>query len=228
MLTLLHYPLCPASRAIRLALHEHDIEFSLSEIKPWDLSREFLNMQPAGTLPVLLVDGKAVSGTYAVIEYLSDTSEPNPIKDRHALWPGTAMEKAEARRAADWFMHKFESEVSHYLLEEKVYKPLSGVRSSPDLPAIRAARGNLRYHLSYVSFLSEQRKWLGGDHLSFADFAAAGHISAMDYLSEMTWPDFPEAKAWYARIKSRPAFRSLLADRIPGFTPPAHYADLDF
>ena len=36
------------------------------------------------------------------------------------------------------------------------------------------------------------------------------------------------AKAWYVRIKSRPAFRSLLTDSLPGLQPPAHYADLDF
>jgi glutathione S-transferase len=36
------------------------------------------------------------------------------------------------------------------------------------------------------------------------------------------------AKDWYARMKSRPCFRGVLADRVPGLTPPAHYADLDF
>ena len=36
------------------------------------------------------------------------------------------------------------------------------------------------------------------------------------------------AKDWYARVKSRPGFRPLLADRVSGVTPPTHYADLDF
>ncbi|HZY20786.1 MAG TPA: glutathione S-transferase family protein, partial [Beijerinckiaceae bacterium] len=36
------------------------------------------------------------------------------------------------------------------------------------------------------------------------------------------------AKDWYARVKSRPAFRAVLADRVPGMTPASHYADLDF
>ena len=44
-----------------------------------------------------------------------------------------------------------------------------------------------------------------------------------------TIPDIiAELKDWYAKIKSRPAFRSLLADQVSGFPPPRHYADLDF
>jgi glutathione S-transferase len=138
------------------------------------------------------------------------------------------LERAEARRVADWFLRKFDVEVSQYLLEEKLYKVLARTRAAPDLDIIRAGRGNLRYHLSYVSYLSEQRKWLGGDHPSFADFAAAAQLSIMDYLAEIPWEAFPEAKAWYARLKSRPSFRPLLADRVPGFNPPEHYANLDF
>jgi glutathione S-transferase len=228
MWTLLHYPLCPASRAIRLALFEGGIEAGLSEIKPWAVTREFLNLNPAGSLPVLTSEGRALCGAYPIVEYLAETaSREGSAPPRSSYWPGAAADRAEARRVADWFLRKFDSEVSQYLLEEKLYKPMSK-RGSPDLNAIRAGRGNLRYHLSYVSFLSEQRKWLGGDHPSFADLAGAAQLSAMDYLGEIPWAEFPEAKAWYARLKSRPSFRSLLADRVPGFNPPAAYVNLDF
>lgn len=229
MLTLVHYPLCPASRAVRLALAEAGMEFELSEAKPWALERELLNKNPAGTLPVLFADSRAMSGAYPISEYLAERlARDGGAGGRTLLWPPSIAERAEARRVAEWFLRKFDVEVSQYLLEEKIYKPMSGVRSSPDLTAIRASRANLRYHLSYISYLSEQRKWLGGDHMSFADFAAAGQLSVMDYLSEIAWADFPEAKSWYARVKSRPAFRPLLADRLPGFNPPEAYANLDF
>jgi glutathione S-transferase len=231
MLTLYHFWLCPASRAIRLALHEAGIAFELSEVKPWALARDFLNLNPAGTLPVLMADNKAICGAYPIVEYLAETSGRDRdmgLASRTSLWPGSPAERAEERRVADWFLRKFDSEASQYLLEEKIYKPISGVRSSPDLGAIRAGRSNLRYHLAYLSYLSEQRKWLGGDYMSFADLAAAAQLSVMDYLSEVSWAEFAEAKAWYARVKSRPAFRPLLADRLPGFNPPDAYANLDF
>ncbi len=228
MWTLLHYPLCPASRAIRLALYEGGIEAVFSEVKPWAVTREFLNLNPAGSIPVLTSEGRALCGAYPIIEYLAETAaREGPVSSRSGYWPGSAWDRAEVRRVADWFLRKFDAEVSQYLLEEKLYKPLSR-RGSPDLNAIRASRSNLRYHLSYISFLSEQRKWLGGDHPSFADLAGAAHLSAMDYLGEIPWAEFPEAKAWYARLKSRPSFRPLLSDRVPGFNPPDSYANLDF
>jgi len=228
MWTLLHYPLCPASRTVRLALFEGGIEAGLSEVKPWALTREFLHLNPAGSLPVLVLEGQQLCGAYPIIEYLAEIAARGAAKDRNAYWPGSAVNRAEARRLADWFLNKFDSEVSQYLLEEKVYKPMSRGRVAPNLDSIRAARGNLRYHLSYIGYLSEQRKWLGGDHPSVADLAAAAQLSVVDYLAEVPWPDFPEAKAWYARLKSRPSFRPLLAERVPGFKPPDNYADLDF
>ena len=71
-------------------------------------------------------------------------------------------------------------------------------------------------------------KWLAGDALSLADIAAAAHLSAIDYLGDVPWSDHEVAKEWYARIKSRPSFRPLLTDHIPGLAPPKHYTDLDF
>ena len=96
------------------------------------------------------------------------------------------------------------------------------------MSAIRAARTNVRYHLKYIGYLIATRKWLAGDQLTYADLAAAAHLSAADYLGDVPWDEDETAKHWYARVKSRPAFRALLADRVPGMTPPEHYGDLDF
>ncbi len=64
--------------------------------------------------------------------------------------------------------------------------------------------------------------------MTLADFAAAAHLSALDYISDVDWNRSAVVKDWYAKIKSRPAFRNILADQVPGFLPPPHYADLDF
>ena len=151
------------------------------------------------------------------------------------MFPGDREDRAEVRRLTDWFHRKLDREVSRDLLAEKVHPLVSRLMSpgarmghtpSPDL--LRAVRANLRHHLTYIGYLAESRRWLAGDEISFADLAAAAHLSLADFLGEISWPEAPGAKAWYQRIKSRPSFQPLLADRIPGFTPPAHYADLDF
>ena len=231
---LTHFRLCPLSRAIRLALGELGLEPELTEERPWEWRPEFLALNPAGELPVLQLDGGPVlAGAYAISEYLNEARpEAEPEEDAgpvFKLFPGTREARAEVRRLVDWFNGKFNREVSQELLHEKVYARLvSGAVPTPDADILRAIKANLRYHMSYVSHLAHQRRWLAGDELSFADLVAAAHLSTADYLGEVPWDAFEAAKLWYARLKSRRAFRPVLADRVPGTIPSAHYADLDF
>lgn len=228
---LLQFRLCPRSRSIRLALSELGLEAELEDERPWEWRQTFLALNPAGELPVLQIkDGPTLCGAYAISEYLAEDAPHDPADTRAvALFPGSVEQRAEVRRLVDWFHGKLNREVTGELLHEKIYARLNPRSdSSPDADILRAVRANLRYHLSYVSYLAHGRRWLAGEELSFADLAAAAHLSAVDYLGEVPWEEFQVAKSWYARVKSRPAFRSLLADRIPGVPPPAHYTNLDF
>jgi glutathione S-transferase len=226
MATLLHYPLCPFSRSVRLALAECGIEAELAEERPWEWRAEFLALNPAGSLPVLISDADGpISGAYAISEYLGETGAG---VGGFQPFPGDAAARAEVRRLVDWFHRKFHDEVTNYLVEEKVFRRFGPKSASPDMEAMRAGHENLRYHLTYIGHLAEKRSWLAGDALSFADLAAAAHLSALDYLGEVPWEDHEPAKHWYALLKSRPSFRPLLADRVAGFIPSGTYADLDF
>ena len=117
------------------------------------------------------------------------------------------------------------------LLTEKVIRrflaPADG-GGAPDMARVRQAKTNLKNHLDYLSHLVEERDWLGGAELSLADLAAAAHISAIDYLGDVTWDEHAVVKSWYQRIKSRPSFRLLLADTVAAMPPSPTYADLDF
>jgi glutathione S-transferase len=223
MFRLIHYPFCPFSRSIRLALAECGLVVELEEERPWAWRRDFLAINPAGTLPVLVERGGMVlAGAYPISEYLSETQaktngEGGPS---NLLFPGDAVGRAEVRRVVDWFHRKFDEEVSRYLLDERLYQRFADMgRSNPDTSYIRAGRTNLRYHLSYINYLVEARQWLVGKAPSFADLVAGGHLSVLDYLGEVPWKDYPRAAAWYTELKARPSFRPLLADRLPGLAP---------
>ena len=41
-----------------------------------------------------------------------------------------------------------------------------------------------------------------------ADFAAAAHLSCLDYTGDVPWKLWPVVRDWYARIKSRPSFQA--------------------
>ena len=135
------------------------------------------------------------------------------------------------RRLVDWFNLKFHAEVSEYLVHEKItrrFTPITEGGGGPDMGVVRAARANLRWHVQYVGHLAAQRHWLGGDRLTLADLAAAAQLSCADFLGDVPWQESEAAKEWYARVKSRPSFRPLLNDRVPGLSPSPAYADLDF
>ena len=231
MRRLLHYPLCPHSRSIRLALGERHLDFELVYEEPWTWQPSFLSLNPAGALPVLEVDGALVlCGAYAISEYLAEIqSVPAGGAAPGELFPGDPEQRAEVRRLVDWFQAKMDREVTRELLIEKHYQRAVGkVGRPPDSTVLRAVAKNMRYHLDYISFLVDHRNWLAGDELSFADLAAGAHISVADYMGEVPWEDFKSARDWYARLKSRSAFQPLLGDYLSRQPPVAHYADLDF
>jgi glutathione S-transferase len=222
MRVLHHLWLSPPCRKIRIALTEKNLPFDLQVEKVWERRHEFLALNPAGEVPVLVEeDGTPISDSVAIVEYLEDTYPERPLL---GITPAA---RAEVRRLSQWFDLKFGREVSDNLVGEKVLKKFLGL-GEPMSTAIRAGHANMKTHLEYISWLADRRRFLAGDFFSLADIAAAAHLSAVDYIGDVPWDDYPRAKEWYVRIKSRPSFRPVLADHIPGLRPPAHYADLDF
>lgn len=221
MLTLYHVPLSPFCRKVRLSLAEKRIECQLVEERYWDRDPDFLRRNPAGKVPVLKVDGRFMAESAAICEWIEEM-HPTP-----SLMPATPDERAEVRRLVCWFDDKFHSEVTTNLLGERVNKKLMK-QGYPESKNIKAGSQKIKFHLDYMAWLLDHRRWLAGNAMTLADFAAAAHLSSLDYISDVDWNRSDNVKDWYAKIKSRPAFRSILADVVPGFLPPAHYADLDF
>ena len=222
MRTLYHFWLCPFSRKVRIALAEKELDFELQLEKFWDRRDEFLGLNPAGQVPVLVEpDGTALPESWAICEYLDEAFSSD------TLLGSDARARAETRRLVAWFDLKFYAEVTQNLVDEKVLKRFMGM-GEPSSGAIRAGRQNVGYHLDYIAYLADRRTWLAGDDFSLADIAAAAQLSCVDYLDDVPWDSHGAAKDWYVRVKSRPSFRPLLTDNIAGFHPPHHYADLDF
>ena len=222
MRILYHLWLSPPCRKVRLVLAEKELDFEMQVEKVWERRDGFLELNPAGEVPVLIEPGEVVVVEAAAIcEYLDEVYPDRPMI---GFDPPS---RAETRRLVAWFDGKFDHEVSRNLLGEKLMKRFMGM-GEPDSGAIRAGLHNIRHHLDYIGWLAERRKWLAGDDFGLADIAAAAHLSCLDYMDDVPWDEHAGAKEWYARIKSRPSFRPLLSDHIPGLPPPKHYADLDF
>lgn len=221
MVLLVHNSVLPQCRKIRILMSEKKMLFVLKEENPWKLSKDIMKINPAGELPVFIYDGNIISGNYAITEFLEETYTQNRLIN------GNNKERAEVRRLVDWFDNKFNREVYQYIAGEKFYKRFA-LQQPPESRRIKAGINNLRFHLEYIDWITERNNYLAGNNFSLADISAAAQLSIIDYLGDVPWEDYKNAKLWYSKIKSRPSFKDILNDRFKGIYPAKHYNDLDF
>lgn len=221
MVLLVHSNILPQCRKIRILMAEKKMLYVLKEEVPWALSKDIMKINPAGELPIFIFDGNIIAGNYAISEFLEETYTQN------RLIVGNNKERAETRRLVDWFDNKFHHDVYQYIVGEKVYKRFA-LHKPPESKRIQVGINNLRFHLEYIDWIVERNNYLVNDEFSLADISAAAQLSIIDYLGDVPWQDYKNAKLWYSKIKSRPSFKEILNDRIKNIYPSTHYTDLDF
>lgn len=217
------FTLCPFSRKVRLLLNEKDVGYEPVKEMPWARRDEFVDMNPAGQTPVMVEPAKSLLliDSSAICEYFEETI------DKVAMINGPAANRAEIRRLVAWFDQHFYRDVTAPLLRERMEKRLVH-RTAPDARVLREAMKAAIGHLDYLDFLLDHRNWMAGATISLADLAAAAQISIVDYLGGIDWKGHEQTARWYRGFKSRRSFRPLLAERMSGIEPPAHYEDPDF
>lgn len=222
---LLQHRLDPAARLVRLMCAEYGVPLDLDDIKPWARDPALLEINPAATGCILLDAGEVpVVGVLGAIHAIEEQFAPTAVA---GLFPAQSRERAEMWRLLEWVLMKFHDEVTRYVIEEKIVKR-DKRGATPEPGVLRVAKANLVEHMLYFNWLFATRHWVAGDTLTLADFALAAHLSSLDYLGDVAWDTSAETRQWYARIKSRPAFRTLLNDRIAGMPAAKGYTDLDF
>jgi glutathione S-transferase len=214
MRRLIHLTLSPPSRAVRLMLGEKRLSFD-----------PVASDDPHAHLPVFAdLDGTVCTGLWAVIDHLEGTYPERP------LIPEEAAARAETLRWLDWAMGALSERATRKILYEKAAQRFTGAPTigAPDMNVIRQGREALKAVLPMIGKAAEANGNLVTRECLLADLAVAAHLSALDYFGEVPWTEYPAAGEWYVRIKSRPSFRTLLGDRLPGQPPVANYAELDF
>ena len=236
MLTLFHHPFCPHSRFVTAGCWPNTTSKpTLAEERVWERREAFLILNPAGQTPVMVVEGlPAIPGASVIAEFLDEMhGSLGRRRSRTRNLIGESPQERVEVAPADGLVRarNSQAEVSGPLVNERLHKRFMTEEQGggpPDTDVMRAARRNIRYHLAYIGWLAGQRDWLAGDRMTFADLAAAAHLSVVDYLGDVPWSESEHAKNWYARMKSRPSFRPILADVSGALPPSSHYANLDF
>src|SRR5262245_26602152 len=130
MLRLLHFPLGPFSRKVRILLREKELEASLEPVEPWRHRDQVAALNPAAEVPVLLDQDRAIVDSAVICEYLEETRP-----ERRLLGVDPA-DRAEVRRLVAWFDQKFLREVTDLIWREKVLKFVTD-REPPNSAAVR-------------------------------------------------------------------------------------------
>ena len=222
MITLHHYYLCSSSRYIRLILEEHNIRYETQLENFWKPQKDFLKINPAGHLPVLVNEENfPIVGANACLEYIKD------LKLRPNLFADNYKDKAEINRLNHWFETIFKKEVFDPIIYEKVFSRIVE-NIIPDSENIRAALNNLDFHIKYFNYLLNKKIFFVKDKLTYLDLLAAANLSVLDYLGLLDFKTNENIKEWYFKIKSRPSFKTLLKDQIVGLNPHENYRNIDF
>lgn len=214
MRRLIHLMLSPSCRLARLLVAEKRVACD-----------PVLADEPRNFLPVFVeMDGTRCEGVWAILDHLEGHYPDHPLA------PEDAGERRASLRWLDWAMGPLHEQVTQRIVYEKAGQRFTGApaRRAPDMNVIRQGREEMKAALTEIGKAAELNGNLAGRAPSLGDFAVAAHLSALDYFGEVPWSDFPAAAEWYVRMKSRPSFRSILGDRVPGQPPVAHYAELDF
>ena len=214
MRRLIHVMLSPSCRLARLMVGEKRV--ACDPVLAEDIKQ---------SMPVFVdMDGTRAEGVWAILDHLE-----NHYPD-HPLAPADDGARRACLRWVDWAFGPFHEKVTQRIVYEKAAPRHTGAGFSraPDMNVIRAGREELKVALAAIGAAAETNGNLACRETSLGDLAVAAPLSALDYFGEVPWSDFPAASEWYVRMKSRPSFRSILSDRVPGQPPVAHYTELDF
>ena len=214
MRRLIHLMLSPSCRLARLMVGEKRVACD-----------PVLAGDGRNPMPVFVdLDGTSCEGVWAILDHLEGNYPEYPLA------PEDAGERRTSLRWLDWAMGPLHEQVTQRIVYEKAGQRFTGApsRRGPDMNVIRQGREDLKPALAAIGKAAEENGNLAARAPSLGDFAVAAHLSTLDYFGEVPWEAFPNVAEWYVRLKSRPSFRSLLSDRVPGQPPVAHYGELDF
>ena len=213
MRRLVHLMLSPSCRLARLMVGEKRVACDPVAAADRQIMPVFVDM-----------DGTRAEGVWAILDHLETHFPDRPLA------PADDAARRECLRWVDYAMGPFHEQVTQRIVYEKAAPKYTGAAFSraPDMNVIRAGREELKLALKQIGAAAETNGNLACRDTTLGDLAVAAHLSALDYFGEVPWTDFPAAAEWYVRMKSRPSFRSILLDRVPGQPPVSHYAELDF
>uniref|UniRef100_E1TD72 Glutathione S-transferase domain protein n=1 Tax=Burkholderia sp. (strain CCGE1003) TaxID=640512 RepID=E1TD72_BURSG len=234
MLTLHHSPFSVASQKVRLALAEKQLEWNdrlIDLLAGEHLSADFLQLNARAEVPVLEHDGRVLTDSWFICEYLDEAFALHP------LMPAAAPDRYVARQWNQWIereLHHASGVVTYAvlarpLLLERPHEVVSALLEAIPDAKVRSWRTSVLEHgldapelkhcvAQYRAFfrrmeaqLGDAHAWLAGPTCSLADFAALPYVMRAEHVGlgdMMTFEEVPNVRAWYLRMLARPSMQA--------------------
>lgn len=230
MLTLYHGLASTCSKKVRMCLAEKELDWDSQLVNLQKFEQhdpDYLKLNPNGVVPTLVHDGRAITESTVIIEYIDDTFPERPLK------PDDTYARAQMR-----LWEKWSDDVGYGAVYvptwDKLSRPAAEKLSDDELDRMTAriptperqarwrqvARGSFsqaemdgayekmtRTFTRMESCLSDS-DWLAGDMFSLADIAVAPFVDRMmDLRSDLVSQDlYPAVYEWFERLRERPSF----------------------
>ena len=223
MRLLYHLPLSPFSRKIRLVLAEKRLPFELRIEKVWEKRPEYLQLNPAGTVPTLIEENDLVDR-----QFRGDRRIPRRGLSRHAAAGphagGAGGGAPPGRLVRRQVQLRGDAQPAGREIHEAPLRPAATRTRRRCAPATRRCASTC----NMWAFWPRRGNGSAARRCRWPISPPPG-ISRR-WISPPTWTGASRPRPRTGMRGSSPArvFAPLLADRVPGVTPPAHYADLDF
>jgi glutathione S-transferase len=228
MLELYHNTISTCSQKVRLCLAEKGLSYVDRHVVFRDgghLTPEYLKLNPNGVVPTLVHNGKPVTDSSVIMEYLDEVfpetslTPADPLeRARMRAWlryfeevPTVAVRFPSFNQVFVKFFHalpkeQFNSDAERRPLRKHFYQKMgqSGF-SERDIAESMERIGNTTQRIDKA--VSEAGPWIMGEKLTLADLCVAPLMDRMDDLGHSgLWQKHPAFAGWLERIRSRPSW----------------------
>ena len=230
MLELYHNNVSVCAQKVRLVLAEKDLEWVGHHIdlkKGEQADAAYLAVNPKGLVPALVHDGRVITESTIICEYLDDAFPAPPLRPadpfgrsvmrRWAKIPDDGIHVACGSISfAGVFARQLAEGLSREALEARLAKMPDPARAARqrqifehgfDVPFVRDA---IFLHAKLLNDIETQladTPWLDGEDYSLAEACLTPYIERLDRLGlAPMWRDKPRLTDWFDRIRARPSF----------------------
>jgi glutathione S-transferase len=236
-------PQSTCSQRVRFVFNGKNIPFDevkLNLLAGDQLKPDYLKLNPNGVVPTLDHDGRIVTDSNVITEYLDEVAPEtsftpeDPVKRARmrGLMHFADEMPAAAVRVPTYnlaFLPRFTAMARDEFVALAESKPLRRefmlTMGQTGFPKVEMDAALSRLRRTYERMDAEIEKsggpWLLGKDISLADVAVMPALVRMHDLGMAEWQDLPRVKTWFDNIRAQGAFKptyypgSLLSERFP-------------